>query len=250
MDRIVLPRCQLDRATARSIARRRPALRFRARADRPAPRSRRRLRAAGGVMKSNRRRREGVSPGQACVFYRCASGRRACSAADSSKRDRKSATAEGSGARRYRSAVARRGECADKISGRGHGFRYRPRWVARLMSAGRRSTIWYSQGFRSRPPVDHRRGRQDRRTDSRCRCRHGLSLSDYRGPRNCAASIFPNRCCARPQQRVRALGALQCRDRWRSWTRKNLAFADSIFRCGGGAICQSPRWPDPRSHAG
>ena len=76
----------------------------------------------------------------------------------------------------------------------------------------------------------------------------GLSLSDYsRTTKLCGVDISEP-MLRKAQSRVRALG-LSNVETLAVMDAKNLAFADSFFRRGGGAICHH-RGAGSRSHAG
>ena len=139
---------------------------------------------------------EGVSPGQACVFYDAPSGQARVLGGGFIQ----SATAKGAAAAgAMRAAAARRGDARLRISGQGHGCRYRPRGGRKglwPLGAGLRSGV--RQGVRSRAasrpsrrPTGSAAASSMSASAPDCRCRI------IRAPRNCAASIFPSRCCAR-----------------------------------------------------
>jgi hypothetical protein len=116
-------------ATARSIARSARVSRFSCACDRPARRSRHGCARPMTAMKWNsspvKRAYRPARP--ACSTMR-RQARRACSAAGSSKARPRRAQRRGQ-RRATRSPGCRSSrQCADYISGRGHGFRYRPRW--------------------------------------------------------------------------------------------------------------------------
>jgi tRNA-specific 2-thiouridylase len=115
-------------ATARSTARSARVSRFSCACDRPGRRSRPGCARPTTVMKSNSSPAKRAFPPAkpACSTMR-PRARRACSAADSSRvRPRRARRPESRRAAPSRSLRWSR-PCADKFSGRGHGFRYRPR---------------------------------------------------------------------------------------------------------------------------
>jgi len=165
------------------------------------------LRAAGGGYEVELvAGEEGVSPGQACVFYECAvRPRRACSAADSSKaRPRR---AQRRGQRRATLSLGSRSSSNARIKFQGGAWLQISTALGSqgLMSAGRRSTIWYSARFSitaaSRPSPRPTRSAD---ADSRCRCRHRIVAVGYsRTTKLCWPSIFPKPMLRKAQQRVR-----------------------------------------------
>ena len=141
---------------------------------------------------------EGVSPGQACVFYDAPSGQARVLGGGFIQ----SATARKCGGRgAHAAAAAGRGHAriiSDNFQGGAWLQISTARGSQRLMGAGRRSTIWcsarYSTTAASRPsprPTRSAAGFSMSASAPDCRCRI------IRAPRNCAASIFPSRCCAR-----------------------------------------------------
>ena len=189
---------------------------------------------------------EGVSPGQACVFYDAPSGQARVLGGGFIQ----SATAQSGAARSRRAAAAGRGGARiRKFQGGGMAADIDRAGVAKAYE--RWAPVYdlvFGKVFDARPPVDHRRSRQDRRPDSRCRRRHRIvAVGLFAAPRNCAASIFPNRCCAR-RRAACARSGLHNVETLAVMDAKNLAFPDSFF---DAVVAQYviTAVPDPEAHA-
>ena len=141
---------------------------------------------------------EGVSPGQACVFYDAPSGQARVLGGGFIKSATARNAAARAGAQQDDAPAARRGDARiRKFGAREWLGTSTARGSKRLMGAGRRSTI--SSSARCSTTAANRPSRKPTRSAGAfstsasapgCRCRI------IRAARNYAASIFPSRCCA------------------------------------------------------
>ena len=179
---------------------------------------------------------EGVSPGQACVFYDAPIG----AGARARRRIHQERDGDSRGDAGRAASTSRRSprRCAAKEEdqGRGHGCGHRPRGGRkglRALGAGLRSGV--RQGVRRGPPLDHRGSRQDRRPRSRRRRRHrAVAVGLFAQHEIMRRRYF--RADAAPGAEARArVRPDQCRNA-RGDGRQEPGVSRCVFRCGGGAI--------------
>ena len=154
---------------------------------------------------------EGVSPGQACVFYDAPrAGARARRRHSSRARSLQRARAQARGCRQRRRSACDR---ATALAARSDGSEIDRDAVDKglcALGADLRSRV--RRGVRSRPQGLDRGGRTHRRPHPRCRRRHRHFAAGLSRARTAlSASIFRRRCCARRRSACATHRAEQCR---------------------------------------